>query len=259
MNSQDCAYTVAVLADVHGNAAALRAVLNALDSQHYDTMVFAGDLVLNGPRPAETLDIIRGLNVPTIYGNADRYVCDPCHPDPGVHWAREQLDAEGIAWLDGLPFAHRISPPCGESPTEDLLIVHATPTDVGAGLILQPDRFGLLQVTPQPKAPRLLGSAQANLILAGHLHYASSGSVNERRCATVGSVGFPCDGDVRAAYAMVAWDGRNWQIQHCRVYYNHLQVATEIEQSSFPFAANSAERLRRARFIPQEQRVVHSS
>ena len=78
------------------------------------------------------------------------------------------------------------------SPNDDLLIVHATPTDVGAGLILQPDRFGLLKVTPQPEAERLLGTAQANLILAGHLHYASfRGRVGDRRCATVGSVGFP--------------------------------------------------------------------
>ncbi len=252
MNAQDYVYTVAVLADIHGNAAALRAVLNALVDQNFDALIFAGDLVLNGPRPAETLDIIRALDVPTIYGNADRYVCDPNHPDPGVQWVREQLDAGGIAWLAGLPFAHRITPPGGESPTDDLLIVHATPTDVEAVLALESDRFGLLQVTPQSKAERLLGSAQADLILGGHLHYASSGKVGERRCATVGSVGFPCDGDARAAYAMAAWDGRNWQVQHCRVDYNHLQVAAEIEQSSFPFAANSAERIRRARFIPQE-------
>lgn len=248
---QSHAYTVAVLADVHGNAAALRAVLNALDGQTYDTLVIAGDLALNGPRPAETLDIIRGLNVQAIYGNADRYVCDPCQPDLGVQWVRERLDAESIAYLAGLPFGRRITPPGGESPTDDLLIVHATPTDVGAGLILQPDSFGLLKVTPQPKAERLLGSAQADLILAGHLHYASSGKVGERRCATVSSVGFPFDGDVRAAYAMAAWNGQNWQVHHCRVVYNHLQVAAEIEHSSFPFAANSAERLRRARFIPQ--------
>ena len=252
MKSQDCEFSVAVLADVHGNVAALSAVLNALDDQTFDTLVFAGDLVLNGPRPAETLDIIRALNVPTIYGNADCYVCDPTHPDPGVQWARERLDTEAIAFLSDLPFAHRITPPGGESPTDDLLIVHATPTDVGAGLILQPDRFGLLKVTPQPQAERLLGSAQADLILAGHLHYASSGKVGERRCATVGSVGFPCDGDVRAAYAMAAWNGRHWQVHHCRVSYDHLQVVAEIERSSFPFAANSAERLRRARFIPQE-------
>ena len=251
MKSQDCEFSVAVLADVHGNAAALRAVLNVLEDQTFDALVFAGDLVLNGPRPAETLDTIRALNVPTIYGNADRYVCNPNHPDPGVQWARERLGTAAIAYLSELPFAHRITPPGGESPNDDLLIVHATPTDVEAVLTLEPDRFGLLKVTPQPKAEWLLGSAQADLILAGHLHYASSGKVGERRCATIGSVGFPCDGDVRAAYAMAAWDGRNWQVHHCRVDYNHLQVAAEIERSSFPFAANSAERLRRARFIPQ--------
>lgn len=252
MNTGSQAYTAVVLADVHGNAAALRAVLNALDGQPYDTMVFAGDLVLNGPRPAETVDIIRGLNVPAIYGNADRYVCDPTHPDPGAQWARERLEPDAIAWLARLPFAHRITLPDGESPADDLLIVHATPTDVGAALILQTDRFGLLTVTPQPQAERLLGSVQAGLILAGHLHYASSGNVGERRCATVGSVGFPCDGDVRAAYAGIRWDGASWEVEHRRVNYDHLQVAAEIAQSGFPFAANSAERLRRARFIPQE-------
>ena len=251
MNTRSNPIAVAVLADVHGNAAALRAVLHALESQTGDALVFAGDLVLNGPRPAETLDIIRALNVPTIYGNADRYVCDPTHPDPGVQWVRKRLDTEAIAFLSDLPFAHRITPPGGESPTDDLLIVHATPTDVGAALILEPDRFGLLTVTPQPVAERLLGPAQANLILAGHLHYASSRCIGDRRCGTVGSVGFPCDGDVRAAYARAVWNGHSWDVRHYRVSYDHAQVANEIERSSFPFAANSAERLRRARFIPQ--------
>lgn len=251
MNTRSQTYTVAVLADVHGNAAALRAVLRALEGQIYDAMVFAGDLVLNGPRPAETLDIIRGLDVPTIYGNADRYVCDPTHPSPGVQWVRKRLKPDAIAWLAGLPFAHRITPPGWKSPDNDLLIVHATPTDVGTALILEPDRFGLLTVTPQPEAERLLGKAQADLILAGHLHYASAGTIGERRCATVGSVGFPCDGDVRAAYARATWDGLGWEVEHHRVNYDNLQVAAEIERSSYPFAANSAERLREARFIPQ--------
>ena len=245
------ARTVAVLADVHGNTAALWAVLHALESQTHDALVFAGDLVLNGPRPAETLDIICALNVPTIYGNADRYVCNPHMTDPGVRWVRERLVVDALAYLAGLPFAHRITPPGGESPTDDLLIVHATPTDVEAVLTLEPDRFGLLRVTPRLAAERLIGTAQADLILAGHLHYTSSGTVGDRRFATMGSVGFPYDGDVRAAYARVVWDGHTWELQHCRVAYDHLQVAKEVERSSFPFAANSAERLRRARFIPQ--------
>ncbi len=240
-----------VLADIHGNMAALRAVLNTLEDQIFDTMVVAGDFALNGPRPSEVLAAIRNLAVPTICGNADGYICDPGVSNPGVQWVRDRLDDEAIAWLAGLPFAHRITPPGGESPTDDLLIVHATPTDVEAVLTLEPDRFGLLTVTPQAEAKRLIGTAQANLILAGHLHYSSSGTVDKQRCATVGSVGFPYDGDTRAAYARVSWDGQSWEVRHCRVAYDHLQVAQDSERSSFPFGANSAERLRRARFIPQ--------
>ena len=251
MSSRSPTFSVIVLADIHGNMAALRAVLDALDGENYDSIVIAGDLVLNGPRPVETLAAIRALDAPTIQGNADRYICNPHHPDPGVQWVRERLDAESLAYLSELPCAHRTTPPGGMSPGDDLLIVHATPTDVEAVLTLEPDQFGLLTVTPQAEAEQMLGTARADLILAGHLHCASSGTISKQRCATVGSVGFPYDGDQRAAYARAVWNGASWELQHRRVAYDHLQVAAEIERSSFPFATNSAERLRRARFIPQ--------
>ncbi len=48
-------FTVAILADIHGNLAALDAVLADLATRLYDSMVIAGDLVMNGPQPAETL------------------------------------------------------------------------------------------------------------------------------------------------------------------------------------------------------------
>ncbi|MCE2504827.1 MAG: metallophosphoesterase family protein, partial [Chlorobi bacterium] len=59
-------YSVAVIADIHGNVAALNAVLEDLQSQPYDRLVVAGDLVLNGPRPVESLDAIQNLGAPTI-------------------------------------------------------------------------------------------------------------------------------------------------------------------------------------------------
>ncbi len=64
-------YSVAIIADIHGNVSALNAVIEDLQSQPYDRLVVAGDLVLNGPRPVESLDAIRNLGAPTIYGNAD--------------------------------------------------------------------------------------------------------------------------------------------------------------------------------------------
>ena len=54
-------YSVAVISDIHGNVVALNAVLEDLRNRPYDSLVVAGDLVLSGPRPAESLDTIRNL------------------------------------------------------------------------------------------------------------------------------------------------------------------------------------------------------
>ena len=166
-------YSVAVISDIHGNVAALNAVLEDLRNRPYDSLVVAGDLVLSGPRPAESLDAIRNLGVPTIYGNTDLLVFDEQHSEERLDWVREKLGTDGLSYLKGLPFEHRITPPGGRSPEDDLLIVHATPADVNGMLVLQPVPFSQRPVTPEAEARTLLGDAKANLIVAGHLHYAS--------------------------------------------------------------------------------------
>jgi predicted phosphodiesterase len=64
-----------VIADIHGNEAALRAVLDDAAPYHVDRRWVLGDLVLFGPRPAEVLDRLQGLpGVGMLRGNTDRYV-----------------------------------------------------------------------------------------------------------------------------------------------------------------------------------------
>ena len=79
-------YSVAVIADIHGNVAALNAVLENLQSQPYDRLVVAGDLVLSGPRPVESLDAIQNLGAPTIYGNTDLLVFDEQYSEERLDW-----------------------------------------------------------------------------------------------------------------------------------------------------------------------------
>ena len=54
-------FCVAILADIHGNLAALQAVLADVHAQAPDALLWGGDLVMNGPRPAETLALVREL------------------------------------------------------------------------------------------------------------------------------------------------------------------------------------------------------
>ncbi len=50
-----------VVADIHGNAVALRAVLKDADRLDVDRWWALGDHVLFGPRPVEVLELLREL------------------------------------------------------------------------------------------------------------------------------------------------------------------------------------------------------
>jgi len=64
---------VAIFSDVHGNLAALRAVLAAIDRHRpVQLRVAAGDLVSPaGARPAETLDLLLQAECALLLGNHD--------------------------------------------------------------------------------------------------------------------------------------------------------------------------------------------
>ena len=133
---------IANFSDVHGNLTALEAVLAHIEQQSPDIIAFAGDLCLFGPRPAACLDLVSQRGIPAVYGNTDEWVLTPPVAPPGVsdmarahwlhlneisHWTQSKLAPAELAWLDSLPFEHRISPT--SNTEDDLLVVHANPLD----------------------------------------------------------------------------------------------------------------------------------
>ena len=244
-------YTVALLADIHGNLDAFEAVLADMAHQPHDAVVIAGDHLVMGPHPAQTLARLRELDVPTIFGNTDRGVVEGRSHSPLVTWTREQIGEAGIAYLESLPFSHHITPPQQTSPEADLFVVHATPTSVYPVLILEANADSPLSqnVTLEEEAAKLLGATRANLIVFGHIHYASSRTISGQRVASIGSVGFPFDGDPRAAYALASWDGTQWQLEHRRVAYDRERTIEAIQRSGQPQASWAIQVLREAQFV----------
>ena len=96
---------VAALYDIHGNVAALEAVLDEVREERVDLVVVGGD-VLPGPMPRETLACLMALEIPVrfIHGNGDRVVTtqlaggDISEVQAGfrevIHWTAQQLDAD---------------------------------------------------------------------------------------------------------------------------------------------------------------------
>ena len=192
-----------VIADVHGNEVALRAVLDDAAGCRVDRWWVLGDLVLFGPRPAETLGLLRSLpGVEMLRGNTDRYVLTGEQPAPHPTAAaaagsvdlveRYGLVAAGIGWtrgvlcqagqLDafkGLPGELRLDLPDGTR----VLGVHASPgADDGPGI-----RPGI----PDDQLGALLAGCAADIVIGGHTHRAADRTIGAIRALNPGSTGIP--------------------------------------------------------------------
>jgi len=192
-----------VIADIHGNESALRAVLDDAARYHVDRWWVLGDLVLFGPRPAETLDLLLSLpGVDMLSGNTDRYVLTGEQPArhataadavgridlveryaamaAGIGWTRGVLDQAGMLdYLVALPAQLHLRLPGGAT----ILGVHASPrADDGPGI--DP---GL----PDEQLHNLLTGCDADVVVGGHTHYQTDRTVAGIRALNPGSTGMP--------------------------------------------------------------------
>ncbi len=243
---------IAVLSDIHGNLLALDAVLADLaEREPVDHTVVAGDLVWAGPCPAQVVDRVCSLGAAVIQGNTDAFFVRYPEDAPvgkgaerfaaQLAWMREQLGRKRVAFLTDLPFAQRFSP----APGHDLLIVHANPTDL--------DR-GIYPNLPEAEVDALLigdgCEPDWEALAFGHIHIPFVRRWRGRLLVDVASVGLPMDGDARACYAILAWDGAAWHAEHHRVSYAAPLAADQMRTGGMPRGKHFAERLLQARYAP---------
>jgi putative phosphoesterase len=167
---------VAALYDVHGNLAALEAVLAEVPDDA--TILVGGDICAGGEQPAETLTRLRGLGDRVVWlrGNADREL----HPDEEglapadfLAQARSQLSEEEIEFLHELPPTQRIG---------DVLFCHASPRN---------DLDIFTERTPEERIAFLFDGLDVSTVVCGHSHTQFERTVAGVRIVNAGSVGMP--------------------------------------------------------------------
>jgi len=236
-----------VVADVHGNDRALRAVMADADRFGVDRWWALGDLVLFGPRPAEVLELLRGLpGIEMLRGNTDRYVLTGEQPAPHatvadavgstdlveryaamaahIGWTRGVLDQSGLLGvLDGLPAQLRLRLPGGTA----VLGVHASPgSDDGPGIA--PD-------VNEEQLGHLLAGCGADVVIGGHTHYATDRVVNGIRALNPGSTGLPRNHGT-ANWLLVEDDGDHLAVTQRGVPYDAGAVAADMHDRRHPNA-----------------------
>src|ERR1700752_5486386 len=95
---------IAVVADIHGNVRALRAVMDDIKQVSPDTVVNLGDCVTGQREGAETADVLMSLAWTTIRGNHDRWLLEKRREEMGRSDAPAfaELKNHHHAWLSAL-------------------------------------------------------------------------------------------------------------------------------------------------------------
>jgi len=241
---------LALLADVHANAEALRAVLADLDRcGGADRLLVAGDVALLGPDPQEVIELLMAREATAVRGNTDHFLFntnwrafepedEEGKADRALRlWTLEQLDERALAWLRALPLQREL-----QVSGRRVLLVHASPRDVGQDLI----KAG----TPEEEIRRMIAGVQADLIIYGHTHEPLDRTVDDIRLINPGAVGYPIGEPATARYALLTQEGEEWRVEFRLVHYDVEKTIALLLAAQRPYRLWIAERLRSAAYIP---------
>ena len=211
---------IAILADVHGNLAALEAVLADVERQRVDRVIVNGDSVNRGPQSVEVERLLAELPYETTLGNHDdlMVMVHERHPDLGEglddpFWSGNRMTAAALAaagLLAGVrrrPMTIRVAEP--GAPV--LLVSHGSPRHYreGYGPSLTPETIS-----------EIVEEYPADVLVGSHTHRPHLQRWARYTVLNSGSVGAPFNGDPRAQYLLLTLSGGAWSPEFRRVPYD---------------------------------------
>ena len=231
---------IAVIADVHGNIAALDAVLAHAAQRQVDNIVNLGDICSGGLFPRETAERLMPLNLPTIRGNHERQLTSQPRELMGSsdRHADETMTSDQLAWLAELPPTLRL--------LNDVLLVHGTPDSDLTYFLETVTKEGLREATLTEVEQRA-GTVEASVILCGHTHIQRVVTLADKRMiVNPGSVGLPAYSDDRpyphvaesgsphARYAILSKGREGYTVDLFAIEYDWEKAAQDAEAHGRP-------------------------
>ncbi|WP_433959086.1 metallophosphoesterase family protein [Cytobacillus horneckiae] len=222
---------IAFISDIHGNAVALKAVLEDIEKRHVDEIIVLGDISFRGIEPAKSLKMVRHISEWVIKGNGDEWIVRGIEqgevPDNMLSllqqerdWAVQQLEESEMNYLKELP----------QSIKRDIEGVkihafHATPQSL-FDVVFPYEKNEILQ--------EKLKLDEADISIYGHIHQSFIRYVNGKCVMNIGSVGLPFDGEYKSSYGLIDVQQSNYQASIIRVNYDRDLVLKKISESDYP-------------------------
>jgi predicted phosphodiesterase len=172
-----------VIADIHGNAWALEAVISDAHRTGVSEFVDLGDVLYGPLAPRKTFELLMQIRlVAQVRGNQDRLILDGPETQRSIGCATIWVASHLIGWRPTT--MHQDWLLCHGSPSSDIIY------------LLEDVSPGFARVRSECEIEKLLGNTQARGILCGHTHIQRM--VRLTCCRTIvnpGSVGSPAFAD----------------------------------------------------------------
>lgn len=226
---------LAFLADIHGNLPALEAVVEDLRRQKVSQVYLVGDQISRVPWHNEVMDLLGSFGWPGIYGNHEWVIGrlgTPANRPPftdrerfsTLWWTMETLRTEHLQAVRRLP--GELCLEFGDAPS--IRLIHGVPGNPFAGIF--PFSLG-------GNVAEALRNVEEEYVVAGHTHRPMDRRIERWRVLNGGSVGLPYNGDPRAQYLVLEWDGRQWSPEFRQVDFDHSMLREQFERSGMLEAA----------------------
>lgn len=188
----------AAIADIHGNADALTAVLDDIRSHGITSIVNLGDH-FSGPLAArETADILLGGDMISIRGNHDRQLIETPFEEmgPSDRGAFSQLADEQLEWLRELPATLVLE--------DEIFLCHGTPSSDTTYWLESVSADAIVALKKRDEIAKEAEGINCSLILCGHTHIPRRVDLPGGRCViNPGSIGCPGYDDDFPVYHVV--------------------------------------------------------
>lgn len=233
---------LALIADIHGNAVALRQTLEEIDRLGIERIVCLGDVAATGPQPHEAVAELRERGIATVMGNADAEILNPPDPDQAEDpmrkylemsvWGRGQLTGEDTRFLSECLATIEID--LGESGT--LLCVHGSPRSYDE--IMRADSAG-------EALDQMLAGQEATVVAGGHTHIQMLRRHGRRILINPGAVGLAYDPApphpetrcvARAEFAVIEIGASGFSCTLHRLAYDPKPLLAIARESGMPHA-----------------------
>ena len=237
---------VAALADVHGNATALEAVLAELEREQPDLIVSCGDLTW-GPLPRDTVALLQPWRerVQFVRGNSERDLLERQLADSEVaQWQYEQHSDPGLSEYVSGTRAQVVVEIDGLGST---LFCHGSPRS---------DEECVTAATPAERVAEFMAGVEAACVVTAHTHMQYDRRVGETRLLNPGSVGLPYEPEPGYAY----WALLGPEVEQRRTPYDLEAALVRMRATGMPKLDQIEEMMRtppsQAEVIEHAERVV---